>query len=82
MVRKRLRRLPFVFRHRLLVKGHLLNSIIYLVQVSIAYMLMLAVMSYNGGIFIAIMCGLAFGYFLFGLRRTSGEEADVGEVCH
>eukprot|EP00699_Malawimonas_sp_californiana_P001643 EC715936.1.p1 GENE.EC715936.1~~EC715936.1.p1 ORF type:complete len:152 (+),score=20.77 EC715936.1:106-561(+) len=77
-------RVPMVFRHRVLVKGHLVNSLIYFVQVSIAYLLMLAVMSYNGGVFIAAMLGFAFGHFVFGLRRvvTGSEDAETGEVCH
>ena len=47
-------------------------SLIYLLSIFLSYMLMLIVMTYNAGLFIATVIGLTAGYAMFGfIRRKS-----------
>ncbi|XP_061350403.1 copper transporter 5-like [Gastrolobium bilobum] len=48
------------------------EAILFGVNSAIGYLLMLAIMSFNGGVFVAIVVGLTLGYFFF---RTEGEDA-------
>ncbi|KAL2318011.1 hypothetical protein Fmac_031887 [Flemingia macrophylla] len=48
------------------------EAVLFGVNSAIGYLLMLAIMSFNGGVFVAIVVGLTFGYFLF---RREGEDS-------
>ncbi|CAK0780326.1 hypothetical protein CVIRNUC_005013 [Coccomyxa viridis] len=50
---------------------------LYAVNVAISYLLMLAIMTYNVGYFIAIVLGLAVGYFIFFNSSSATASTDV-----
>ncbi|KAF9615034.1 hypothetical protein IFM89_021605 [Coptis chinensis] len=67
---------PFLTRLSFKTKpARLASSVLFGVNSAIGYFLMLAIMSFNWGVFIAIVLGLSVGYLLF---RSGGD--DDGEV--
>lgn len=60
---------------------HIIQSLLYVVQVGMAYMLMLIAMSYNGWLYLAVCFGAGIGYYLFGACR-SGVFGDQSDNCH
>ena len=61
----------------------LLITSIYFLQAVIAYALMLAAMSYNGGVFIVLIVGLAIGNFItsyLNLKREVNSFNDNDEL--
>ncbi|KAJ4831078.1 hypothetical protein Tsubulata_046153 [Turnera subulata] len=50
------------------VAAGLLQTLLHTFRVGLAYMVMLAVMSFNAGVFLAAVAGHALGFFFFGSR--------------
>lgn len=57
------------------------KTALHSVRAGLAYMVILAVMSFNGGIFIAAILGHAVGFLLFGSRvfKKSGESGSSSQ---
>uniref|UniRef100_A0A2P2P5H5 Copper transport protein n=1 Tax=Rhizophora mucronata TaxID=61149 RepID=A0A2P2P5H5_RHIMU len=57
----------------------LVRTILYAVRVGLAYLVMLALMSFNGGVFLVAVAGHALGFFFFGSgafkKSQDGEKA-------
>ncbi|EOY07358.1 Ctr copper transporter - like 1 [Theobroma cacao] len=56
------------------VLGAFTQASVYAVRMCFAYMVMLSVMSYNLGIFIAAVAGHAIGFFIVKLRALQAKE--------
>ncbi|XP_010535435.1 PREDICTED: copper transporter 3-like [Tarenaya hassleriana] len=48
--------------------GGLAQTAVYTVRTGLSYLVMLAVMSFNGGVFLAAMAGFGLGFLFFGSR--------------
>ena len=55
-----------LFRHYILNKGHIIQTVLYVVQFVWGYFLMLAIMTYNVWLVVGGVLGLGLGYFIFG----------------
>ncbi|KAF9680384.1 hypothetical protein SADUNF_Sadunf06G0115500 [Salix dunnii] len=64
---------PLLTPKRLASSAKFATALLFGINSAIGYLLMLAIMSFNGGVFLAIVLGLTVGYLLF----RSGDE----EVC-
>ncbi|XP_057504704.1 copper transporter 6-like [Actinidia eriantha] len=61
------------------VTGGVTQAGVYAVRIALAYMVMLSVMSFNLGIFVAAVAGHTVGFFLVKYRATAAqEEATTG----
>ncbi|KAJ7654788.1 Ctr copper transporter family-domain-containing protein [Mycena rosella] len=58
---------------------HFIRSVLYLVQFSAAYLIMLAAMTHNGGIILAIFAGALVGFLFFGRDTVPGANITESE---
>ncbi|KAG2299799.1 hypothetical protein Bca4012_011378 [Brassica carinata] len=59
----------------------LVQTAVYTLRTGLAYLVMLAVMSFNAGVFLAALAGHAIGFMLFGsrtFRSSSGDQKTNG----
>ena len=47
-------------------------AVVYFFSLFLSYMLMLIVMTFNFGLFLAAVIGLSFGYYIFGFMKKQG----------
>ena len=66
-------------KDRMLSCGHLIATGLHFVQMTLAYFLMLIVMTYNTWLCLAVVFGSSMGYFLFGWKKTA--VIDVSDHC-
>ncbi|KAL2486427.1 Copper transporter 6 [Abeliophyllum distichum] len=64
------------------LSGGLIQTAIYGLRMGLVYMVMLAVMSFNIGVFIVAVCGHTFGFFVFGSRvfKKTGEFGSISDL--
>ncbi|XP_058444377.1 high affinity copper uptake protein 1-like [Malaya genurostris] len=67
-------------RYHLTSKLHVIQSVLHLIQVSVSYVLMLIVMTFNLWLCLAVVSGAAVGYYFFGWFRQS--TLDPNECCN
>ncbi|XP_041482074.1 high affinity copper uptake protein 1-like isoform X2 [Lytechinus variegatus] len=65
---------------RILSWGHVIQTLLHIVQVTLSYFLMLIFMTYNGYLCIAVVLGAGTGYFVFGWKKAI--VVDINEHCH
>ncbi|EDV91404.1 high affinity copper uptake protein 1 [Drosophila grimshawi] len=61
---------------RIFNSAHIIQSLLYLVQVIISYLLMLVFMNFNYWLCLAVVLGLAAGYFFFGCFKKDAQDSD------
>ena len=49
-----------------MLKIRLVDTLLMMIQLTLAYFLMLIAMAYNGGLFAAVILGCGLGNFIFG----------------
>ena len=66
-------------RRELTMTKKLFLTVLYFINVSISYGLMLVTMTYNVGLFFAVVLGLSLGHFIFKISISSRRAAYYGE---
>lgn len=61
--------------------AHAADTIMYAVQLTLGYFLMLIAMVYNVGLFVSVILGACVGYALFAIPRFPGQPVDADGCC-
>jgi hypothetical protein len=61
--------------------AHVVDSLMYAVQLTLGYFLMLIAMVYNAGLFAAVVIGAMLGYIAFAKPRKGMREEEAGSCC-
>ena len=62
------------------IKNDYLHSLIYAVRLFLSYMVMLILMTFNAGLFLAVVTGYTFGYFLTGFSPVTFETRKENQI--
>lgn len=60
---------------------HLLSTLVHVLQVCLGYSLMLAIMTFNVWLCVAVITGAGIGYFLFSWQRSDSNNDSSTESC-
>lgn len=74
-------RAPLLRQRSIKYASKMIESLLFGVNAGLGYLLMLAVMSFNGGIFIAVVLGFVVGYFFFRSDGTGDETTESPCGC-
>lgn len=70
-----------LFKHSAFSKEHLLQTLLYGIQIVASNVLMLAVMTYNIWVFICILAGIGLGFFLIEWHRPKSLSNGCQNEC-
>ena len=68
------------FLSSLKVRNDLVHMLIYASRLFFSYILMFILMTFNGGLFIAVMLGYTVGYFLTGFKEVTFETRKIPAI--
>ena len=63
------------------MKQRAMGTALYALNLASSYLIMLAVVTCNGGLFVTVVCGLSLGHFL-GPSRRPAPGPGSSEACH
>lgn len=66
-------------KYSMLSSAHIIQTLLHIIQSTASYILMLVFMTYNVWLCMALVLGMALGYFFFGWRKSS--VVDATEHC-
>ncbi|KAL4236433.1 hypothetical protein ACF0H5_004818 [Mactra antiquata] len=67
-------------RHSIKSKEHLVQTVLYITELLVSYLLMLIVMTYNVWVFVVTVLGITLGYFLLAWHKEFNPSC--AEECH